>query len=165
LAILALFGPSVVAAGAVRASGSAGLQKTAPAIGTTWRESSLSVAGWSIVMTSVIVIVTRRLAGSSKSIILGGVTVLLAISLVVTGFLSTAVGQKSNSSTEAALNSQIAVSFVTFDSSAFGNEFRCSLLDDWAAEYHDKRLEFRPAQLRTALNTATQRTYGVKYCE
>ena len=116
-------------------------------------------------MTSVIVIATRRLTGSSRNIALAGVTVLLAISLAITGFLNTAVGQRFNSSTEAALNNQIAASLVTFDASTFGNEFRCSLLDDWAAEYHDKRHEFRPTQLRNALNTATRRTYGVKYCE
>ena len=161
-----VFGVSVVLGGALMASLSTGLQVSNHPLGFVWRDSGFAFVGWTIVLATLmsagLAWITRkgryRMAEGFAYITLIGV-------LSITMLLNSAVARRYNAGSEALLNNQIAASMSSWDVSEYGVAYRCRLLNEWSEVYVDQQREFRPAQLEAALDSASLRTYGQRYCE
>ena len=121
-------------------------------VGLAWRDSALATPAIGLIIAAAVAWVAhwpwiRRAIASRLVIAVVGLGVMLA------SFITTwAVAVETRENPERMLNNRIALEAVVFSERDDANEFRCSLLAEWAEKHRDKQWEFRPDQLRFALD-------------
>jgi hypothetical protein len=157
-------GLSAITAGLI--STSKVLQSPMLPIGLAWRDSSLVTPAISIFSIGATVGVLSLFRGSDACLKSFTLRVLPVVFVLISFIVTWSVTKEASLDAERLLNNRIASEAVVFAETDQSNEIRCDLLTEWNVSYRDKKWDFRPNQLRWALDKFVGYAHGAPYfCE
>jgi hypothetical protein len=160
LLALAAVGAVLLVLGAGLAAASEAVQSSVAEgwhVGSGWRETQLTVAGGSLLVTAALL----ALARDRPAVLTLGMVGLVGLAAATQLANQALVGTQAPIA-ESAVHNQIAVAVTNFVDNEDGDAVRCRLLEDFVA-IHPERDDWH-ARLERALDAATQARYARDFC-